>query len=159
MSDALLTEISGKLSELITLQKKGGGASSGGATTPPKTTAGAAGAGAGKPKDTPAPGNTNKGAATGGAGKGAAASGPAAGTKAPGGKHTIEQVREVIRKVATNATLGKTSAQDILDSDGNGVKNVTELKPEFYDAVYEACTVLLNGEGKAAEQPAEDDLM
>lgn len=92
--------------------------------------------------------------------KAAAASkaGPAAGTKAPGGKHTIDEVRDMIRKVATSESLGKQSAADILNDDGGGVSKVTDLKPEFYDAVYEACQVMLNGEGGAAGS-AEDDLM
>jgi hypothetical protein len=69
-------------------------------------------------------------------------------TKAPGGKYTSDQVREVIRKVATNKSLGKQSALDILDQDGGGVQNVTNLKPEFFDAVYEACQALLSTEGQ-----------
>jgi ribonuclease D len=87
--------------------------------------------------------------------------GPPAGTRAPGGKHTIEQVREMIRKVAADKNLGKQSAKDILSDDGGGVEKVLDLKPENYDKVFEACEVLLNGEGnKEAAAPAdEDDLM
>lgn len=80
----------------------------------------------------------------------------AASTKGPGGKYTSEQVRDVIRKVATNPALGKQSAMDVLDQDGGGVTNVTNLKPELFDAVYEACAVLLAGDG-AGEAPAEDE--
>lgn len=85
--------------------------------------------------------------------------GPAAGTKGPGGKHTVEQVRDIVRQVATNASLGKQSASDILDQDGGGVTKVTDLKPENYDKVFEACQVLLSGEGEGgtAEAPAEED--
>lgn len=90
----------------------------------------------------------------------AAAKGPAAGTKGPGGKFTVEQVRDLIRKVATDANLGKQSAADILMDDGGGVAKVTDLKPENYDAVAEACQVLLSGEGGApAGDAPEDDLM
>ncbi len=94
--------------------------------------------------------------AAAGAGKNA----PAAGTKAPGGKHTIDEVREMIRKVASNASLGRETAKEILMDDGGGAEKVPDIKPENYDAVYEACQVALTTEGagsKAAEP--EDDLM
>lgn len=94
-------------------------------------------------------------AAKGGAGKGAT---PAPGnTKAPGGKYNAEQVRDIIRKVANNPTLGKQSAREALETDGGGVTTVSELKPEFFDAVYEACQVLLNGEGGGAAAPDDFD--
>lgn len=87
--------------------------------------------------------------------------GPAAGTKAPGGKYTIEQVREKIREVASNENLGKETASDILDQDGNGAKRVTDLKPVDYDRVYEACAVAIQTEGAktAAPKAEEDDLL
>ena len=96
------------------------------------------------------------------AAKAAAAKGPVAGTKAPGGKHTIEDVRDIIRKVASDPALGKAAAADVLTDDGGGAARVTDLKPDKYDAVYEACQVLLSSEGAAtADEPeeAEDDLM
>jgi colicin import membrane protein len=86
--------------------------------------------------------------------------GPAGNTKGPNGKYTADQVREKIREVATNASLGKQDAADILDQDGGGVKRVTDLKPENYDKVYEACQVALQTEGSApAAATPEDDLM
>jgi len=102
-------------------------------------------------------------AAKAAAAKAAAAktAGPAAGTKGPGGKYSIDQVREKIREVAANPNLGKQSAADILEDDGGGVKRVTDLKPENYDKVYEAAAVALQSEGGKAPTPAtaEDDLM
>jgi hypothetical protein len=87
--------------------------------------------------------------------------GPPAGTKAPGGKYTVEQVREKVREVAANPNLGKTTAIDILDQDGGGVKSVRDLKPENYDKVYEACAVAIQTEGGKTQASAapEDDLM
>lgn len=82
---------------------------------------------------------------------------PAGNTKAPGGKYNAEQVRDIIRKVANNPTLGKQSAREALETDGGGVTTVSELKPEFFDAVYEACQVLLNGEGGGAAAPDDFD--
>ncbi len=67
--------------------------------------------------------------------------------KAPGGKYNYGQVSDIVRKVATNPKLGRQSAVDILDRDGGGVANVSKLKPENLDKVYEACRVLLVGEG------------
>jgi membrane protein involved in colicin uptake len=86
-----------------------------------------------------------------------AAPAAAAATKAPGGKYNSEQVRDIIRKVATNVSLGKQSALDILDQDGGGVTNVTNLKPEFFDAVFEAAQVVLQGEGSSTPAPEDDD--
>jgi hypothetical protein len=162
MSDALLTEISGKLSDILAALKGG--------AAPAKTTAstGAATGGANKGATTAGATAGNKaGTATGGANKGATAAGgankaagAAAGTKAPGGKHTVEEVRDIIRKVATNEALGQQSAKDILDQDGGGAPNVKELKPQFYDAVFDACQVLIQTEGsKPAASAPEDDLM
>lgn len=156
MSDSILERIAVALETIA----KGGGkvapaASSGGAA-PNRAAAAGAAAAAGGNKATPAAGankgaagasaGANKGAAGAGAGKNTAA--PAA-AKAPGGKYNSEQVRDIIRKLATNPSLGKQSALDILDQDGGGVTNVTNLKPEFFDAVYEACQALLSSEGEA----------
>ena len=171
MSDALLTEISGKLTDIL-------GALKGSAPATPKTTTAAApdkaaadkAAAAKKAAADKAAADkkaadeaTAKAAAEKAAAAKAAAAktaGPAAGTKGPNGKFSIEQVREKIREVATNANLGKQSAADILDQDGGGVKKVTDLKPENYDKVYEACQVALQSEGAAPAAAApEDDLM
>lgn len=159
MSDALLTEISKKLSDIHTALKGGTApaAAGGKPATPP------AGAGtAGKPA-TAAPG-TAAGkapgtAATAGkpataAGNKAAGSAPAAGAKAAGGKHTAEEVREIIKKVATNKALGRDAAINILDENA-GVQNVSSIKPENFDAVYEACEVELAG--VAGSEGVSDD--
>lgn len=160
MSDALLTEISKKLSDIHATLKTAATTPAAGATAPKpgaatpsaadkakaeaaaKATAAAAAKAAAAPKPATKP----------------AAAGPASGTKAAGGKYTIDQVREQIRAVATNASLGKQSAKDILDQDGGGVTKVVDLKPENYDKVYEACQVALQSEGApAAPAPAEED--
>lgn len=155
MSDALLKEISTKLDNIAGLLSKSG---SGGAVAPK---AGAAGG-------TPAGGTDDAkvAAAKAAAAKAAAAkktaedaakkkAGATTGTKAPGGKHTIDQVRTMIREVA--AKVDKQSAKDILSDDGGGVEKVLDLKPEFYDKVYEACEVLLKGEGGAGAAPPADE--
>jgi phenylalanyl-tRNA synthetase alpha subunit len=85
----------------------------------------------------------------------AAATSAAKAKPASGSKHTIDQVREMIRKVA--ADVDKQSAKDILMDDG-GVEKVLDLKPADYDKVYEACEVLLSGEGaKSAPAPVEEE--
>src|ERR1035437_545573 len=121
MSDALLTEISKKLSDIHAALK--GGAPAGGKPTPGAVPASDVGKAAVKAAaDKAAKAATDK-AATVAAAKAtsAAASAPKpAGTKAPGGKHTIEQVREMIRKVA--ADVGRQDAKDILLDDGGGVE-------------------------------------
>jgi len=166
MSDALLTEISKKLSDIHAALIKGGAAP---VAAPKTTTTTAAPDAAAKAKaeaaakakaDAEAKAKADAAAKAKAAAAAAAPKGPAAGTKAPGGKFTIDQVRDLIRQVATNASLGKQSAADILSDDGGGVTKVTDLKPENYDKVAEACQVLLNGEGAGAPAAApEDDLM
>jgi hypothetical protein len=156
MSDALLTEISKKLSDIHAALKGGsqsGGAASSGAKTPPP---------ADDAKKVAADKAVAKAKAEAKAKVEAAAAGKttaAAGTKAPGGKHTVDQVRAIIRKVAED--IDKPSAKDILKDDGGGAERVADLKPQFYDAVFEACEVLRGGEGKPAAATAEpeDDLM
>lgn len=102
----------------------------------------AAKAGAGKPADKAA----NK----------AAASSTPGGTKGAGGKHTLDEIRAIIREVATNAALGKQEALNILDEEG-GVKNVADLKADNYDKVYEACQVAISNAGKPeADDPLAD---
>lgn len=160
MSDALLTEISKKLSDIHATLK--GGATAAPATSKPAVAAkpAAAPAAAAKP-DRVAAAATSAAASKPKPAVAAAAkpAGPPSGTRAPGGKHTIEQVREMIRKVA--ADVDRQSAKDILLDDGGGVEKVLDLKPEKFDAVFEACQVLLRGEGASTAGPApeEDDLM
>lgn len=166
MSDALLTEISGKLSEIAKLLKAGAAP----AAAAPKTTA--AGAGGNATADAAkvaaakkaAEDETKKKAAAAAAAKTGAGAKPGtlpATTKAPGGKHTLGQVRDLIRKVAADKSLGTQSAKDILQDDGGGVERCDLVKPENYDKVYEACEVLLNGEGAKEPEASsdEDDLM
>lgn len=166
MSDALLERLA-KATEgiLAHIQKSpvfglppAGAANNGGkpATGAAATNKPAAGAAAGN-KPAAGAAATNKPAAAAAGNK--PGTGPAAGTKAPGGKYTVEQVRDIIRKVASDAALGKQSAADILDQDGGGVTRVTDLKPENFDKVYEACQVLLSSGEAAAPAAAEDDLM
>lgn len=153
MSDVLLERIAKATEGLLAHLKSGPGVVGGAA----KPAAAAPAAGKATPAAAPkaAPAAAGK-PATAAAAKPAAAA-PAA-AKAPGGKYNSEQVRVAIRAVATNSNLGKQSALDILDQDGNGVKAVKDLKPENYDAVYEACQALLSGEGEAPAA-ADDDLM
>ncbi len=163
MSDALLTRIADGIDALRADLKKGFVGTVG--ATAPKPAAGAAAPDAAKvaAKKAADAAAAKKIADAAAAAKAAAktpASGPAAGTKGPGGKHTIEQVREAIRKVAANASLGKASAKEILADDGGGVERVADVKPENYDKVFEACQVLLASEGApAAAAEPEDDLM
>src|ERR1035437_5381155 len=178
MSDALLTEISKKRTDIHGLLHKAsnGGAGAGAVGSKPAVAVDAAAVKAAADKKAAAvkavadkTAAAVKDAQKVAADKAAAAvkaaaakpAGPASGTKAPGGKHTIDDVRDKIREVATNAALGRSSATDILDADGGGVKTGKDLKPENYDKVYEACQVALQSEGSpAADAPTpEDDLM
>jgi len=168
MSDALLTEISAKLSVIATLLKGGApaataGAATGGAknTATATTTTDTKAADAAKKKaeaEAKAKADAKAKLEADAAAKAAAGpKGPPSGTKAPGGKYNIDQVRELIRQVASNVGLGKQSAKDILSDDGGGVEKVVELKVEYYDAVAEACKVLLAAEGAKNKPPADDD--
>jgi hypothetical protein len=168
MSDALLTEISKKLSDIHVALTKGGApaaaapkpaaaAAAAAAATAPKPDAAAAKAAAEAKAKAEATAKAAAAAAAKDAAKPAAAAGPPSGTKAPGGKYTIDQVREKIREVATNASLGRQSATDILDADGGGVKKITDLQPKNYDAVYEACQVALQSEGSPPAAATEED--
>jgi hypothetical protein len=156
MSDALLTRIAEGIDALRADIKKLGGASAGAATPPKATMGGAAPDAAAKAAAKKAADEKKAAEAKAAADKSKA--GPAANTKAPGGKHTIEQVREMIRKVAADANLGKQTAKDILADDG-GVEKVADLKPENFDKVYEACEVALKAEGGGAPAADDDDLM
>jgi type II secretory pathway component HofQ len=156
MSDALLTRIAEGIDALRADIKKLGGASSAGAAPASDAAAKAAVKAAAD-----AAAKASAKAAADKAAKAAAdkPKAPAAGAaKTPGGKFTSDQVRDLIRQVASNPSLGRQSALDILADDGGGVTKVTDLKPEVFDAVAEACKVLLSGEGAGAA-PAEDDLM
>jgi hypothetical protein len=162
MSDALLTEISKKLGDIhAALTKGGGGAATPGATSRPAATGATAPGGDNKAViDAKAKARATAEAAAkvaaGKTGGGAPASGgPAGSTKAKGGKHTLDQVREMIRKVA--ADVGRQDAKDILLDDGGGVERCDALKPEKYDAVFEACQVLLRGEGGQTATAAEPE--
>ncbi len=174
MSDALLERVAKSLEGILAHIQKSpvfGLPVTGGAATAPKTspgaTAGATGGDAAAKKAAADKAAAEKAAkdkaAKDAAAKAAAAkaaAGPASGTKAPGGKHTIDEVREAIRTVATTPSLGKQSATDILADDGGGVTKVTDLKPEFYDAVFDACQALLNNEGgEDAAGSSADDLL
>lgn len=116
------------------------------------------------PKDKPAASTPDKAAAANkaaaaaagnkGGGKGAAATAPVSGTKAPQGKHTIDDVREILRQVATKPGLGRQSALDILDENG-GVDHLNKLKPENFDAVHEAAEVALKG-GEASDEGSDE---
>lgn len=155
MSDVLLTRIADALEGLLAHAK-----------ATPKAAAAPAAAAAAKPAAAPAaakpaaaPAAAKPAAAKPAAAKPAAAkpaAAPASAPKLPGGKYTAEQVRDELRKVVTNKSLGKQSALDILDQDGDGAVSVTALKPEFYDSVYEAAKALLSTEGDPAS--ADDDL-
>jgi hypothetical protein len=160
MSDALLNEISKKLSDIHATLKAGVNPAGAGAVAskPAAAAKPAAAPAAAKPAAAAKP-DRAAAAATSAAASKPKPAGPPSGTRAPGGKHTIEQVREMVRKVA--ADVDRQSAKDILLDDGGGVERVLDLKPEKFDAVFEACQVLLRGEGASTAGPApeEDDLM
>jgi hypothetical protein len=66
--------------------------------------------------------------------------------KAPGGKFSYGEVRNIVFKAATNPSLGREIALEVLDRQGGGVKNISSMEPEHLDAVYEAFASLLSGE-------------
>jgi hypothetical protein len=141
MSDVLLTRIADALEGLLAHAKGAAKAAPAAAAAAAKPAAAAAKPAAAKPAAAAAKPAAAKPAAA----KPAAA--PAQPQKAPGGRYTLDQVRDAVRKIAANKTLGKQSALDILDQDGDGAQNVRLLKPEYYDSVYEACSALLTNEG------------
>lgn len=176
MSDALLTEISKKLSDIHAALKGGAAGAAppkgpavagatapkpGAGTAPPAKSAAEKAAEAAAAKAAAKVAADKATAAAAGPKASTATAGPDPKTKAPGGKHSLGEVREAIRKVAANESLGKASAKEILADDGGGVERVVDMKPENYDKVFEACQVLLSSEGApAAPAPAdEDDLM
>jgi hypothetical protein len=73
--------------------------------------------------------------------------------KSPGGKFNRGQVRDIVREVAMNPSLGVETAREILDGERDGAKKVSSLKPEHLDMVYRACRSLLT----RASAPEEDD--
>lgn len=157
MSDVILERIA-KALESIAAAGSATAVKAPAATTKPAAAAPAAAKpAAAKPAATPAAAGKAAATAAPAAAKPAAAkpAAAAAPTKAPGGKHSSDEVRDIIRKVATNPGLGKQSALDILDTDGGGVTNVTNLKPEHFDAVFDAANALLSAEGGGDE--AADD--
>jgi hypothetical protein len=79
---------------------------------------------------------------------------PSDAAKAPAGKYSYGEVRDIVRKVAMNLSL--ESALDVLDHDGGGVTSVSSMLPEYLDNVYEACQVLLSGERASSEGKSEN---
>jgi hypothetical protein len=66
--------------------------------------------------------------------------------KAPGGKFSYGGVRNIVSEAATHPSLGREIALKVLDRDGGGAKNVSSVKPEHLDRVYEAFERLLDRE-------------
>jgi hypothetical protein len=161
MSDVLLNEILKKLGEIHGALKGSSGGSPGAkapgtvasAPAAPDPAVAAKAAADRKAKATAA--------ATAAAAKTTAKGLPPDTTKAPGGKHTLGQVRTIIRQVVDNPALGFASAKEVLLDDGGGAQKVPDVKPELYDNVFEACQVLLSNDGAGTPAaPADDnDLM
>jgi hypothetical protein len=66
--------------------------------------------------------------------------------KAPGGKSSYGEVRNIVSEAATNPSLGREIALKVLDREGGGAKNVSSIKPAHLDMVYEAFERLLDAE-------------
>jgi hypothetical protein len=66
--------------------------------------------------------------------------------KAPGGKFSYGDVRNIVSEAATDPSLGREIALKVLDRDGGGAKNASSVKPEHLDRVYETFERLLNRE-------------
>lgn len=72
------------------------------------------------------------------------------------GAHSYDEVKAAIQKVI--GAVSKQAALEILDSEAGGVRSLKDMKPENYDAVWEACQAEINsGEGDAAKPPAQTD--
>jgi hypothetical protein len=69
------------------------------------------------------------------------ASRPHDGTRAPSGEFSYGEVRAIVREAVME--LGPEPVRKILDHEGNGATNVSQLKPKYLDIVYEACLSLL----------------
>lgn len=146
MSDALLTRIAVALELLASSPAAAKAAPAAAAPKPTPAGAGKAAATAGKP----APAAPKPAAA-------APPKPPADTVKAPGGKYNAKQVRDLLREVAGNEALGRQAARDIIKEDGGGAESFVEVKPEFYDGLYEACRVALSGEGADSSSSETDD--
>ena len=73
--------------------------------------------------------------------------------------HSEDEVRKAIRAVANHPKLGMKIASNILDEEA-GVANVSSLKPENYDAVFDACTAKIaeaNGQVPETNSGEEGD--
>lgn len=70
--------------------------------------------------------------------------------------HTLQQVREIVDKVAKHPRLGKTVVTDILCKLGTNIARagevkVDDLEPKYFDRVFQRCEEVLK------EQPSEKD--
>jgi hypothetical protein len=130
-----------------------------GAAAPKGATTGAT-TGAATNKATTAGATAGKG--TGGAAAGAAASKATTATQKPAqqkqvGQYTADQVKEKMRAVLQAPGLGRTRVIEILDEEA-GAKTFGDIKPDKYDAVYEAFEVALNsGEGDKDKSTGVED--
>ena len=140
MSDALLTRIAEAIDGLRA-DLKGSKPAAAAATKPAAAPAAKPAAPAAKP-----------------AAAAAAAKPAAAAAKKPGGKYDADQVKVIVLKVAGTEGLGKEDAKNILKEEANGVTRISDVVPQYFDAVYEACQVALAGVGKpAAASSAADE--
>lgn len=141
MSDALLERIAVAVETIAKVAQAGGAG---------KAPAAAVAAAESKPKETKEPKESKEPKETKESTKPKDKAPPAA-AKAKS-KHTQDEVRAIIRKVAGADGLGKKVALDLLDEVAN-VTNVSNLKEEDFDKVYAACQAKL-GE---SDEPGEDD--
>ena len=66
-------------------------------------------------------------------------------------------MRKLVKAVANHPKLGTTHAANILDEEA-GVANVSAVKPEFYDAVYDALAAKIDEvDGAAGDEDAAAD--
>lgn len=144
MSDALLERIASALEKI---------AASGGASTPAATQnknvkPGATATGSTPPKTSPAAGPKTQQQPPKNAATAKAQSGPKT-------KHTFDEVTNALRELAKQGDQSKELARTILKEHG-GVSKMSELKPENFDAVFEA----INAETGDGDSGAEgDDLL
>lgn len=135
MSDAILERIATALEKLVS----GGSLPATGAnkTAPTKATA----ASGTSPKAASADKTPPKTAA--------AATPPKQPDKAPGGKYTAAQVLDKLRVLAKQ---NKELALKTINENGGGAVKFSEVKPEFYDALYEAInSELTNGDSGGSD--------
>lgn len=138
MSDALLERIAVAVETIAKVAQAGGAG---------KAPAAAVAAAESKPKETKEPKESKETKAPK-----ETKEKPAAAAAKPKSKHTQDEVRAIIRKVAGADGLGKKVALDLLDEVAN-VTNVSNLKEEDFDKVYAACQAKL-GE---SDESGEDD--